>query len=969
MYSGTFRRAPFLQCTLTARITARRLLLSPRSGNLNPADVITRANSQYHARWCIPRDDAVNNGRLSRLATPGSRIMPYWIDQLAQVEHEMARRLITQLTPDNPLGFTNEKGPIKKGTMLEQIISEKEKHPDKIILTRLGEFYETYGVDAVMMVAHAGLNAMAGKCKAGCPVKNIQATLNSLTDAGLVVAVYEEADDIDMGIGAPSSKPRLKQRYLSQIVSPASRTYMYNSRLRSDDIDYPENKPVVGILCSASGFTMCQLYLDEQSMVISERLSAEAARALLAASGCVEPLYVQTSMHSSTGTGSSAISSSGAHAGVNSDVTLMDGSESFGTVGIGTASGRLSDIRFLYDQHSVEKIYGYSESDFAEQILRKCAARFEINPVEFRVISRCAGAKQPKPIYTSTALQIGLIANDNVPDLVPNLLPRVHSAYSSRFLRNWLQIPPPHDIADAMRQLCISLAAFPAPLPPFKPAAIGKIVRFLDKTQCNVALFRQINQNIESLLIMLCQSSSISKSRGFRKVSQNWRYSYDPESQKHSFDFSSLVEPLLPLTSYSSSIPADAAILADGAFNVRCLITDVIAEAFEADTADPCFTDPWSAIPDEFFKRNEEEFRGRIKTSHSSVEDIYAEVHCTALALSQAVRREYPTNAEVMHDMISNKLCYRLKAGNRRPRATSNPVAATTTAATTTHAATTATTMHAATGDNGDTDGSTKGNVMKSLDDRGIETVKYVDKTGKQSSTKFTTRGVERALNAYLTSAAAAPRAVSAALKSLSEAVKGQMNAVVHATHWAVILHTAASHTQAAIEQRWCAATLLPDTTGIPSSSSSSATASDFASHFCSGDTVVATSPDRTGGKGVSAATSGGDQFAPQSQNERSAITNHNSHEDEGGNIGDGGGSGAYLTLKLRGLSPYWMRRMDCTLNDLDLEGVFLLTAPNMSGKSTLMRSILVAALLANCGLFVPASEAVVSLSYKVTSH
>lgn len=47
------------------------------------------------------------------------------------------------------------------------------------------------------------------------------------------------------------------------------------------------------------------------------------------------------------------------------------------------------------------------------------------------------------------------------------------------------------------------------------------------------------------------------------------------------------------------------------------------------------------------------------------------------------------------------------------------------------------------------------------------------------------------------------------------------------------------------------------------------------------------------------------------------------------------------------------------TPNDVDL-GLYLLTAPNMSGKSTLMRSVLVAALLANCGLFVPASEATV---------
>lgn len=66
--------------------------------------------------------------------------------------------------------------------------------------------------------------------------------------------------------------------------------------------------------------------------------------------------------------------------------------------------------------------------------------------------------------------------------------------------------------------------------------------------------------------------------------------------------------------------------------------------------------------------------------------------------------------------------------------------------------------------------------------------------------------------------------------------------------------------------------------------------------------------------------------------------------------------------LDLEGLSAYWMNRIDSKTktNSFKLRGVFLLTAPNMSGKSTLMRSTLVAALLANSGLFVPCSRAVV---------
>ncbi len=53
-------------------------------------------------------------------------------------------------------------------------------------------------------------------------------------------------------------------------------------------------------------------------------------------------------------------------------------------------------------------------------------------------------------------------------------------------------------------------------------------------------------------------------------------------------------------------------------------------------------------------------------------------------------------------------------------------------------------------------------------------------------------------------------------------------------------------------------------------------------------------------------------------------------------------------------LWPYWMDKSESVLNTFNLNGMFLLTAPNMSGKSTIMRSTAAAALLTNCGLCAP---------------
>ena len=66
-------------------------------------------------------------------------------------------------------------------------------------------------------------------------------------------------------------------------------------------------------------------------------------------------------------------------------------------------------------------------------------------------------------------------------------------------------------------------------------------------------------------------------------------------------------------------------------------------------------------------------------------------------------------------------------------------------------------------------------------------------------------------------------------------------------------------------------------------------------------------------------------------------------------------GQSSRLHLDLKGLTPYWLDRSTAVSNDVDIQGMILLTAPNMSGKSTIMRSTLVACLLANCGLCIPA--------------
>ena len=151
----------------------------------------------------------------------GSQIDSYWIDQLAKVSNNAIMLLFDQLTGDNPLGYrpkdeTTIKGKRNPKSLLQSVINWKKEHPEKLIMTRVGKFYESYGIDAIMLMEHCGLKPMGNAARAGTPIQNIQSTLNDLTNVGLSIAIYEESD----GMEDDNRKDKqMKQRFLSQVIA------------------------------------------------------------------------------------------------------------------------------------------------------------------------------------------------------------------------------------------------------------------------------------------------------------------------------------------------------------------------------------------------------------------------------------------------------------------------------------------------------------------------------------------------------------------------------------------------------------------------------------------------------------------------------------------------------------------------------------------------------------------------------
>lgn len=102
---------------------------------------------------------------------------------------------------------------------MQQYFDLKSKHPDAILLFRVGDFYETFGEDAIKASGILGIVLTArnnGGSKielAGFPYHSLDVYLPKLVKAGLRVAICEQLEK-------PSKEKKIVKRGITDIVTP-----------------------------------------------------------------------------------------------------------------------------------------------------------------------------------------------------------------------------------------------------------------------------------------------------------------------------------------------------------------------------------------------------------------------------------------------------------------------------------------------------------------------------------------------------------------------------------------------------------------------------------------------------------------------------------------------------------------------------------------------------------------------------
>lgn len=732
-----------------------------------------------------------------------------WKERLRELTRPSAVALIRKLHEDrvSPLcyrlpGDKKEGAPTRKPATLVDWVSEaKREHPDKLLLVRVGDFYEAFGLDAAMLVQHAGLNPMGGNARAGCPIPNVQPTLNDLTAAGLTVAVYEE-----VGVkGADPAYKGLKKRALSQVVSPASPTYLFNLALSPDEIAYEPPPPYVAVGGSAAGYTLVQVDVDERAYRVHRRLSRAALRALLAARPHAPPLLVDTQRVP-------------AH------------------------------LPFLPKQRAALRSPAdvpASADAFVAVALREIAARSELEPDSFRQLpARDASDLDapPRPLYVSTAAQIGLLGASGVPDLPAALLPPAAPAASVALLRRWLLVPPRPSVADRARTACAELAALSHPMPSCRPLPPGKLVGVLAARQANVPFFDELRLSVRTLQAALAAKPLAALNDAtLALVREESGVALPPETLG---DATAAVLAAIDAVLVHSSSAASASSASSSAANPPAAGTPAGASA--SAELDEVSRDPHEPplVPEAFFERNER-FRGLVQRRHAA--DAYGELEAAALELCAAVHSDLPPNHSLVHDIFNNALYFKDD---------------------TTAAAKAKRKKQEQQQEQQQKDGATPPAALEVARDR----------NRRQLPSRFTSARVRTATERYWAACEAVEEGVRAELRSLCDQMaEHHLPTLLTAAHWSLVSSTLAQHVGCALSKGWA----LP-----------SLRAADDA--------------------------------------------------DRG--------------VRLHGVWPYWLPKEEAVANELDWQGLWVLTAPNMAGKSSLMRATTVAALLTNAGLYAPAA-------------
>ncbi|CAL8466240.1 g5776 [Coccomyxa elongata] len=396
----------------------------------------------------------------------------HWESVLSGVDRPSAREMMAQLDLRHLLGLASGStyGRGRKAPLLPFFTSVKREHPTKVLLVRVGEFYETMGTDAVVLMQWAGLNPMGNgnPPRAGCPAANIRRTLQCLVqEANLSVVVCEEAPEPR----TYGTRTKQKQRFVAGIVTPAQPHYLYGLLDANMDPSLGGTPPVLAIATSAGGYKVLEVQQDMMTCAITEGLTEDAVSARLHQGGLSPPLYIHSSVQGS-----------------------IQGRLSEGSV---ESEWEQRVVQIFRSQVGVVKRYNARDAEEGLLALLRRDLCMDADAAFTRIAAK--PGERPKPLYHSTASQLGLHKTKSIPNLLDFVLPRNAPQGARRWMQRLLLLPPSPEVAAALWKACRFLSETALPLPQWTMLDASNITLKLKSQQATRNFFCDLAHMLSSV--------------------------------------------------------------------------------------------------------------------------------------------------------------------------------------------------------------------------------------------------------------------------------------------------------------------------------------------------------------------------------------------------------------------------------------------------------------------------------------
>ncbi|EFN52896.1 hypothetical protein CHLNCDRAFT_138439 [Chlorella variabilis] len=707
--------------------------------------------------------------------------------------------------------------------------SVKKQYPKYVTLVRVGEFYETIGIDAVLLVQHAGLNPMGSGVtpRAGCPRQNLRRTVDDLVSAGLSVVVCEEAPE---PYSYGSMRTRQKQRYVAAVVTPANPHLLHGlvdddtGRLERD-INIDAAPPLLALVPQVGGYTVLEVSVDLQVVQVMEGLTEDAVYARLHEGGLAPPLFLHVPASSAS-----------------SDRRLSEG----------TFEREWEQRVATIFRSQVGVVERYNDPDWLEGLLTRVRLMLGLDAATPFTVIRASTKDRPRPLYYSTALNLGLHKARGQPCLVDYLLPDGTPLPARRWMRRLLLLPPPATTAAAVHRVCRILADLRESLPVFPLVPAASVVLKLRNREANDTFFREIGELCQALLDLLSRTNG---------------------------EIPVLASSLLEVSCREMGVALTREQLQQGCATALQAIHEVVDHDTQLVGGDPewppeledCCEDVREGLW-RLKQANEGPFRGKVR------DEVMAE-DCEAVAMAaDRVRRELELAFEplllahtragepaklkpsIIYDSANNALWLRIPKNAAAQQAAG-------------------------------------------------DLIHPHDRNGRLESSAYASHGLQSALDDYRRACYDSAAAVRRHLRELASQLQAVNTELVCAATMAVSAAALDAHTREALRRGWHLPTLAytSDGSGAPAA--------------------------------LPTAQEGSQAALPAAQD-----------------------ASQQQPFEVVDFWPYWLDGWETATvrNTLSLEGMALLTGPNMAGKSTVLRSMCAAALLGACGLYAPAASATV---------